>query len=180
MVAAGSQSMVHSTGSKSGSRAAMIAQQARLLFSAYRKGDFADPDSFVLQLGLVLERYSDEIIAAVCSPLTGLQRRRREPPSLAHVVEACEDESKRRERTAKLATLRTAPRQARVPQHRANVFVARSTPFYGPMCEKAAQPGVTPQDYRYDERRDGLWVPRGWLERDDNTGGWHRPKAGRA
>jgi hypothetical protein len=68
----------------------MIVQAARMIFSAYRRDDFADPDTFVLQLGMVLERYPDEVIAALSSPLTGIQRRCKRPPSIADIVEGCE------------------------------------------------------------------------------------------
>ncbi len=62
-----------------------------MIFSAYRRDDFADPDTFVLQLGIVLERYPDDVIGELSHPLSGIQRRLKKPPSIADIVEACED-----------------------------------------------------------------------------------------
>ena len=56
-------------------KAMLIKRQAKILFSAYRKDDFADPEGFIVQLGIVLESYEDEVIIAVTDPRTGLQRR---------------------------------------------------------------------------------------------------------
>lgn len=65
-----------------------------MLLSAYRRDDYADPDSFVAQLGIVLNAYPDEVVDYVTDPLTGIQRRQKFPPNLQEVVEAC-DERKR-------------------------------------------------------------------------------------
>ena len=86
-------SSLPSTDSNKLLRAQMITRQARMIFSAYRRDDFADPDGFVLQVGMVLERYSDAVINQVTSPLTGIQRRHKgRPPDIASIVEACDDE----------------------------------------------------------------------------------------
>jgi hypothetical protein len=65
------------------------------VFAAYRKDDFADPESYLLQLGTVLERYDDEIVEAVTSPISGIQRECKFPPSIAEFVEFC-NETRRR------------------------------------------------------------------------------------
>lgn len=62
-----------------------------MLFSAYRREDFADPEGFVAQLGLVLTEFSDEVVIYVTSPRTGLQRRLKWPPTISEVIEACEE-----------------------------------------------------------------------------------------
>lgn len=72
------------------SRKQTIIQAARMIFSAYRRDDFADPDMFVLQLGIVLERYPDDVIGELSHPLSGIQRRLKRPPSIADIVEAAE------------------------------------------------------------------------------------------
>lgn len=69
-----------------------MARQARLVYSAYRRDDFADPDGYLLQLVSVLEDYSEEIILAVTSPKTGIQRTAKWPPSISEMIEACENE----------------------------------------------------------------------------------------
>ena len=66
-----------------------------MVLGSYRKDDFADPESFRVQLGMVLERYPDDIIRDVTNPITGIQRTCKFPPSIAEVVEFC-DETKRR------------------------------------------------------------------------------------
>lgn len=78
------------------SRKQTIIQAARMIFSAYRRDDFADPDMFVLQLGIVLERYPLEVIGEISHPLSGIQRRLKKPPSIADIVEAAEDVMNRR------------------------------------------------------------------------------------
>ena len=60
-----------------------------MLFGAYRADQYADPDGFMIQLGMVLEQYSDEIVVYVTDPRTGVQRDSVWPPSIAEVVRAC-------------------------------------------------------------------------------------------
>lgn len=103
---------MHSTGSGKGSlprvpakttspvRAALdrsnwIKNCAQRILGSYRRDDFADPESFALQLGTVLERYDDKVIDAVTSPVTGIQRTCKFPPSLAEFVEFCEEHVRR-------------------------------------------------------------------------------------
>src|SRR5262249_21136906 len=76
-------------------RSEWIKTRAKIVFGSYRRDDFADPENFLLQLGMVLERYDDKIIEAVTSPLTGIQRECKFPPSIAEFVEFC-DETQRR------------------------------------------------------------------------------------
>jgi hypothetical protein len=71
-------------------RAAWILTNARRVFSAYRKDDFADPAGFLDQLLMVLERYDDATITWATSPITGIQRECKFPPSIAELVEFCD------------------------------------------------------------------------------------------
>jgi hypothetical protein len=61
-----------------------------MLFGAYRADQYADPDGFTVQLGMVLEQYSDDIVVYVTDPRTGIQRSIRWPPTIAEVVSACD------------------------------------------------------------------------------------------
>lgn len=61
-----------------------------MLFSAYRKDDYADPDGFLVQLGSVLETYPEWVVKQVTDPRTGIQRTAKFPPSIAEVTSACE------------------------------------------------------------------------------------------
>jgi hypothetical protein len=134
------------------------------LLSAYRKDDYADSIGFVRQLGTILEQYSPHVIEAVTSPLTGLQRRYKFPPSIAEVVAACDEEAARLRRLAELQALRRAPRvyeRMDTPGRRANVFVPPDAPQYAAMVEMA-QTG-DPAEWRTDGMRAGIWVSRGWL-----------------
>jgi hypothetical protein len=79
------------TSSDSQAKAQLVARQIRVLLSAYRRDDFADPDGFVAQLGMILEQYPDDVIIYVTHPLTGIQRRIKFPPNIPEVVEACDD-----------------------------------------------------------------------------------------
>jgi hypothetical protein len=62
----------------------------KVLFSAYRLNQYADPEGFKLNIGLVLEQYPIETIRFVCDPRTGVQRTSEWPPSVANMVTACE------------------------------------------------------------------------------------------
>lgn len=70
------------------------AKRARLLLSSYLRDDSADADSFSMQLIKILAGYRREIIDYVTSPDTGLQRRLKFRPSLAEVVEACDEHAR--------------------------------------------------------------------------------------
>lgn len=78
--------------SQSNSKAspALVSRGIQLLFSAYRKDDFADPDGFVAQLGAILCDFPAEVVEYVTSPRTGLQRRSKWPPTINEILEACE------------------------------------------------------------------------------------------
>lgn len=141
------------------SRSAWISAQARLVFGSYRKDDFADPDGFLIQLGMVLERYSDQVIADICDPRSGIQRRCKFPPSVAEIVEACDNEVIRAARIKRFSDMGQVRRFDWVPQHRANVFVPGDNPLYPMMVEKA-RTGDT-MEFRYDA--GGIWVALGWM-----------------
>lgn len=147
----------------------MITQRIKLIFSAYRRDDFADPEGFVLQLGAVLERYADEVIHTVTDPRTGIQRRSKFPPSIAEIVEACEAEATAiatRERYRSMpAPVRLAiegPRRPKPqPGHRANCLVPPHAPQYAAMLARAQDPQSDPLEFKCDNQ--GLWVDYRWL-----------------
>jgi hypothetical protein len=66
-----------------------------MVLSSYRRDDFAEPDGYAVQLAMVLERYPDETVREATSPITGIQRTCKFPPSIAELVEFC-DELRRR------------------------------------------------------------------------------------
>ena len=82
-------------GSSGHDRSNWIRTCAQQVLSSYRKDDFADPDSYGVQLAMVLERYDDKVIDAVTSPVTGIQRTCKFPPSIAEVVEFIEEHIRR-------------------------------------------------------------------------------------
>lgn len=136
-----------------------------MIFSAYRRDDFADADGFAVQLGMVLERFEDCVIHAVTDPITGVQRKYKFPPSIAEIVDACEAEATR------VATVRRYQRMPRPERllleappkrqgHRANVFVSASAPQYPAMVERA-QKNADPLDFKYE--KNGISVPITWL-----------------
>src|SRR5262249_19875432 len=67
-------------------RSEWIKDRAKIVFGSYRRDDFADPENFLLQLGMVLERYDDKIIETVTSPLCGIQRECKFPPRLPSLL----------------------------------------------------------------------------------------------
>ena len=72
----------------------VVDQQMAILFSAYRKADYADPEGFVIQLGVILSDYPPDVVRHVTDPRTGIQRRLKWPPTIAEIVEACDDAMK--------------------------------------------------------------------------------------
>jgi hypothetical protein len=76
-------------------RSNWIRKCAQQILSSYRRDDFADPDGYLVQLGMVLERYDDAVIRAVTSPLTGIQRSCKFPPSIAEFVEFIDEHIRR-------------------------------------------------------------------------------------
>lgn len=141
---------------KNPSRSAWISEKSRLIFSGYRRDEFADPEGFLAQLGMIFERYPDEIVSAVSSPFTGIQRRYKIPPSLAAIVESCDEEVARTERIRRFSEMRTAPREPRPvdPDARANLLVTFAAPDYPQMAEWSQH---HKEESRFDPR--GVWVP---------------------
>src|SRR4051812_47472303 len=149
-----------STDSKANSRGRWITSQARMILSAYRRSDFADPDGFVTQLGVILEGFSDAVIGAICNPRSGIQRCSKFPPSLAEVVDACDQESARLARLAKFSVLPASqPRQPSPPAgpgECANLLIMKNNPDYPAACRWAES--ANPRDFKYDEDGRGLWM----------------------
>lgn len=143
-------------------RAAWILQRARLVFGAYRKDEFADPEIFLSQLGLVLERYPDTVIERVTDVRNpdSLQRRCKFPPSIAEAGEILDAEGAAQARDRHYAALPGfVPREPRMPVKPANTLIRCSHPAYASLCERAR---VEPDMVRSDDQ--GLWVPLGWVE----------------
>jgi hypothetical protein len=78
-------------------RSNWIRKSAQQVLSSYRRDDFADPDSYVVQLAMVLERFSDSTIREATSPVTGIQRHCKFPPSIAECVEFLDNLKRRAE-----------------------------------------------------------------------------------
>src|SRR5262249_27055314 len=97
------------------SNATLVARAIKMIFSAYRKDDFADPEGFIAQLGVILETYPDSVVRYVSSPLTGIQRRLKFPPSIAEVVQACDDQIERERNMPMLAALPRIPKREEAP-----------------------------------------------------------------
>lgn len=93
-----------------------LAARIRLIFSAYRKDDYSDPEGFVMQLGMNLERFPREIVEYITDPVTGIQTRSKWPPQLAEVVEACLAEEAHRKKLEKYSNL--PPAAERLPKPR--------------------------------------------------------------
>lgn len=113
---------------------------------------------------MVLEEYSDAVIADITNPHTGLQRRCKFAPSIQEVIEACEQESARHERLKRATIAQPLTyTEDRRPGRRANVFVADHLPQYQKLLAMAKSPDADPADWRWDETRPGIWVSLGWM-----------------
>ena len=70
---------------------------AQRIFGSYRRDDFADPDTFLVQLGMIFERYGDQLIEEASNPITGIQRTCKFPPSIAEMTDFLEDLKRRKD-----------------------------------------------------------------------------------
>jgi len=71
-------------------RRLLVEKCARVLFLAYPKNDYDDPDGAFATFARVLEDYSDFVIRYVSDPKTGIQRHCKFPPRIAELVERCD------------------------------------------------------------------------------------------
>lgn len=118
---------------------------------------------------MVLERYSDAVIERITNPLSGIQRKQFKhfgPPTIADVVDACEEEASRIARSRYYSGFRPERRELRAPAvSLANVLVVLNHPRYESMVERSKT--AKPREFRFDDR--GIWVALGWLDDQD---GW--------
>ncbi|MDI3563540.1 hypothetical protein [Bradyrhizobium sp. Arg816] len=152
---------------------ALILRCQKILFSAYRADQYADPEGFMTSLGAVLEQFPAEVIVYVTDPRTGIQRRSKWPPTISEVVEACEDHQDyltrmRKPQRPKLPAL-SAPSFAERPAGAlANTFIPHSNERYARLVEwsKTAEP-IFWRFGKSTDGRDGIWVP--WNIWDSGT-----------
>lgn len=108
-----------------------LAGRISLIFSAYRRDEWQDPEGFIVQLGLNLEKFPQEVVEYVTDPVTGIQTRSKWPPSLAEVVEACWAELEHRQKVAKYSSMaQPAPRLPK-PRYRSEDSYEAMTAKYG-------------------------------------------------
>jgi hypothetical protein len=65
--------------------------RARLLVGCYRREDFSDPEIAFRAFVSVLARYPEDIVIKVTEPATGIPSKLKWPPSIAEVVDACNE-----------------------------------------------------------------------------------------
>ena len=138
----------------------MISRRVQMIFGAYRRDDFADPDIFLAQSGMVLERYPNEVIEAVSNPRTGIQRHCKFPPSIAEIVEFCESEVTRMATLKRLKEIQNPDfkRLSGPKCPRWNLFIRSDRPRYAQMLERTKS--ADPRDFKYED--DGIWIPQDW------------------
>lgn len=136
------------------------------VFASYRIDQFADPEGFKVALGAVLEQYPDEVIAYVCDPRTGIQRRSKFPPTISEMVEACDEhraflEKLRKQRPA-FKERQPEPLLRDRPQgYLATIFVPEGHNHYEQLTEWAKD--AKPMWWKYgtaSDGRRGIWVSR--------------------
>lgn len=118
----------------------------------------------MVSLGAVLEQFPDEVIIYITDPRTGIQRRSEWPPSLAKVVDACEEHQDflKRARTSQPVGKRLPPAQIvdHNPGALGNFFVPEGHPKYESMVDwgKDHDPKWWKFGYSSDGRK-GIWIP---------------------
>lgn len=141
------ESLRRSDNSESKCSPEVVAKSGQMLFSAYRRDDFADAAGFAVQIASVLSEFSEEVVLYVTSPKTGLQRRSKWPPTISEVLTACEQHqdylAKARARRPTIEQRLPSPSLRNRPQGAlANIFVPESNPRYARLLEwtKEADP----------------------------------------
>ena len=159
-----------STGYSGLTKAQRIKRAAKILLSAYRTDNYADPEGFIAQLGVVFERYGADVADAVTDPRNAdaLQIKHKFPPSLAEVAEACEAEQQKRFRYAE-AMKRPKPQLNRhytpppsFPGCRANVLVRPDAPQYATVYALVESGTLDERDYLCE--REGLCIALSVIE----------------
>lgn len=144
-----------------------------MLFSAYRRDDFADPEGFVAQLGVILCQYPEEVVTYITSPLTGIQRRSKWPPTISEVVDACMDHVEHLDRLKKPRVVFraiAAPLLRDLPQGTlANIFVPENHYRYAGLVDWAKTAEIPYWQFGVSsDARKGIWV---------NIDVWEHPPA---
>jgi hypothetical protein len=152
----------------------MITRQIKVLLSSYRRDDYADPDGFVAQVGVIMERYPERVILAATEPTysRSIQRRYQFPPNIKEVADALEEEAVEQHRLAAAARQpKPISNWAYVPPRndpgcRANLFVGEDLPQYAAVMEWARGPLAEAQDWQIGSRdgKAGLWISLGVWE----------------
>jgi hypothetical protein len=73
------------------SKQLLILKCLAVLFGSYRVDQFSDTKMFQESASRVLAQYPNDIIKYVTDPLTGLQRKHKFVPSIAEIIEACDE-----------------------------------------------------------------------------------------
>ena len=68
------------------------AAAARLLLGCYRKGDAADPDTYVAAIAATLAQFPEAVVRKVVNPVTGIPATIAFLPAVAEVRQACQRE----------------------------------------------------------------------------------------
>lgn len=69
----------------------LAAERARILVGCYRRTDANDPEIYARAVVAVLMRFPESVVIAITEPATGLPAKLKWLPSIAEIVEACED-----------------------------------------------------------------------------------------
>jgi hypothetical protein len=59
----------------------------KVLFSSYRPDQYADPESFCVQVGMIFEDFAADVLARATHPRTGIQSTLTFPPSIHELIE---------------------------------------------------------------------------------------------
>ena len=119
---------------------------------------------FKTSLGAVLEGYPDEVIAYVCDPRTGIQRRSKWPPTISEMVDACDEhraflEKARKPKTAFAERLLEPLLRQRPQGYMAQIFVPEGHNRYQALVERARE--SDPIWWKFGKASDGragIWV----------------------
>lgn len=134
---------------------------------AYSRDSYADPDSFVLQVGMILAQHAENVIVSVTDPLNphSIQRRHpRFPPNVGEFAEACEAEAVRLFKIAeaahqpKMSLNREYVSPPNFPGSRANVFVHAGALQYEALVAWSKTENADARDWRDEKGRAGIHV----------------------
>lgn len=153
---------LQNTASDFSERQTRSADYARILLGCYRTGEVSDPQVFTAAVVAILARFSEEVVRAVCDPVSGLPSQSKWLPTTSEILTACLDERRHQETIRRYDAMGTVTKTKLTRAELANTFVPAGVPMYPVIHERCTEDNR--KFWRLDDgNRPGVWVPLEWV-----------------